>query len=93
MATWSTKIPLAYIIRLEEGVKCELEDGPLNYPSCVHELISRAPIRTPTSAYIQDYLCDREIVRMKLAGLMQEHDCWSYIRPAQRTTDGCMAFI
>jgi len=42
---------------------------------------------------MQDYLCDREIVWMKLAGLIQEHDCWSYIRPAQRTTDGCMAFI
>jgi len=30
---------------------------------------------------------------MKFASLTQEHDCWSYIRPAQRTTDSHMAFI
>jgi len=47
----ATKIHLACIIRLNKCVKPELEDGSLNYPQCVQELISQTPIRMTTSSY------------------------------------------
>jgi len=44
----TTKIPLAYVIRLDEGVKPDLTDLPLNSLLVVKELIICAPIRSPT---------------------------------------------
>jgi len=88
-----TKIPLAYVIRPEEAVLPEVLDPPSHYASTVLELVSRAPIRDTFGAYTPDYLKDRELVWQKLSALTRPHDCWSYVRPAQKATDGREAFI
>jgi hypothetical protein len=88
----TTKIPLAYVIRQDDAVTPEVDDPPTNYSTKMKELIARAPIRDANGAYTQDFLADREMVWEKLSSLTREHDCWSYVRPAQRTTDGRLAF-
>jgi hypothetical protein len=41
----------------------------------------------------QTYLTDRAKVWDMLSELTRQHDCWSYICPAQRSHDGRMAFL
>ena len=86
-----TKIPLAYVIRADEGVPAA--DPPEGYLSKVDELIARAPIRGNAAAYTATFLTDRTRVWEKISDLTREHECWSYVRPAQRTRDGRLAFM
>jgi hypothetical protein len=86
-----TKIPLAYVIREEEAVAPF--DPQVVYPTKLEELIARAPILDPNGGYCQTNLTDRAKVWDKLSELTRQHDCWSYIRPAQCSHDGRMAFL
>jgi len=74
-----TKIPLAYVIRLDEPVKPEAEDPHMMYTSVIKELVSCAPILLPDGQYTQDFLSDREMEWNKLSALTHGHNCWSYV--------------
>jgi len=74
-------------------LKPEAEDPRMMYTTVIKELVSRAPILLPNGRYTQDFLSDRELVWNKLSALTRGHDCWSYIRPAQKATDGRDAFM
>ena len=39
------------------------------------------------------YLKDREAVWAKIAELTRDHECWTYVQPAQKTRDGRAAFL
>ena len=89
------KIPLAYIIRKDEMLP--VDDGTVSYPTIQDEMIARAPHFTlsPTNVRIPDptYLINREKVWDIIAKITREHSCWTYVKPAQRTRDGRMAFL
>ena len=66
------------------------------YQSLQDNLIARAPIQVGNArnaAYKADYLADRSKVWELISYLTQDQDCWSYVRPAQRTRDGRLAFL
>ena len=66
------------------------------YRSLQDDLIARAPIRegnAGNAAYTADYLADHSKVWELISDLAQDQDCWSYVRPAQRTWDGGLAFL
>jgi hypothetical protein len=60
---------------------------PLAYVT--HELIARAPIHGAVGGtFTATYTADSVRVWEKLSDLTREEECWSYVRPAQRTRDG-----
>jgi hypothetical protein len=89
-----TKIPLAYVVRADIQVPAAGAD-PV-YTSRQDELITRAPIviQGPggVEAHTATYLSDRTKVWELISEICRGNDCFSYIRPAQRTRDGRQAF-
>ena len=89
-----TKIPLSYVVRAEELMPAVTPVG--GYRSLQDELIACAPIRegnAGNAAYTADYLADRSKVWELISDLARDQDCWSYVRPVQRTWDGRLAFL
>jgi hypothetical protein len=83
------KIPLAYVVRESEDVPVADPEG--GYATLQDEMIARAPhfslvasVRTADPAY----LINREKVWDVIARITRSHDCWTYVKPAQRTRDG-----
>jgi hypothetical protein len=86
-----TKIPLAYVVR--PTIAIPTNDLVAGYATKQDELIARAPIQGPTEGtWNPDFLADSVRVWEKLSDLTREHECWSYVRPAQRTRDGRLAY-
>lgn len=88
-----TGIPLAYIVREQVTVPAG-DDPQTNYTSKQDELIARAPhkIDKAQDAFTPTYMTDRARVWELISELCRDQDCWSYVRPAQRTRDGRLAF-
>ena len=86
-----TGIPLAYVIR--DTIDVPAADPVGGYGSKLDELIARAPIQDAAGAMVATYLSDRAKVWEKISELTRENECWSYVRPAQRTRDGRLAFV
>jgi ribosomal protein S13 len=86
------KIPLAYVVRKDEGVAA---DG-ITYPTIQDEMIARAPHYTISEAGVRTYdpiyLANREKVWEIISRITREHSSWTYVKPAQRTRDGRMAY-
>lgn len=93
----TTKIPLAYVIRNDLDVKPEATDPSTNYASRQAELIARAPILINNNDIDgpknQTFKSDNDAVWDHLAELTRSLDCWTYVKPAQRTRDGRKAFF
>lgn len=85
-----TTIPLAYVVRPDNEVPAIDPAG--GYDSCLNELIIQAPIRDNAGDFTASYLADRTLVWEKMLELTREHECWSYVRPAQRSQDGRLAY-
>ncbi|KAI2510528.1 Reverse transcriptase (RNA-dependent DNA polymerase) [Fragilaria crotonensis] len=90
------KIPLAYVIRKNDAVP-EDDVGGAVYPTIQDEMIARAPHYTLNAANMRisdpTYLVNREKVWDIISKITREHSCWTYVKPAQRTRDGRMAFL
>ena len=84
------KTPLAYVIH--DDIAIPAVDPTGGYPSRQDELITRAPIQDNANQFTATYLNDRNRVWEKLSELTRDHECWSYVRPAQRNHDGRLAF-
>ena len=84
------KTPLVYVIH--DDIAVPAVDPAGGYPSRQDELIARAPIQDNANQFTAVYLDDRNRVWEKLSELMRDHECWSYVRPAQRNHDGRLAF-
>lgn len=87
-----TKIPLAYVIRADVEPKPSADDPANGYATRQDELINRAPIVNNNGAHTATYLQDRARVWELISDITRAHDCWSYVRPAQKTQDGRLAF-
>ena len=88
-----SKIPLAFMICEEEEVPDQANDPPNNYTSIQEELIMWAPIRTANGAYTPTFLMDRATIGEMLSGFTREHECWTYVHPAQCTQECCLGYI
>lgn len=90
------KIPLAYVIRKTDAVPDDDVGGTI-YPTIQDEMIARAPHYTLNAANMRipdpTYLVNREKVWDIISKITREHSCWTYVKPAQRTRDGRMAFL
>lgn len=88
------KIPLAYVVRKDDGVPDEDPVG--GYPTVQDEMIARARHYTldATGVRVPDpiYITNREKVWEIIAKITRDQSCWTYVKPAQRTRDGRMAF-
>lgn len=90
------KIPLAYVIRKDDAIPIGV-DPPTNCPTKQDEMIARAPhftidddgTRTPDPVYL---VKNREKVWDIILKITRDHSSWTYVKPAQRTRDGRMAF-
>ena len=81
-----SKIPLAYVVRDSEAITPD-PVVPATWPSRVDELIGHAPHGVETH-----FPADNVTVWEKLSALTRSHECWTYVRPAQRTRNGRMAY-
>ena len=81
-----SKIPLAYVIRDNEPITTD-PVAPATWPSKVDELIALAPHDNDTF-----FPVDNVTVWEKISALTHPHECWTYVRPAQRTRNGRMAY-
>ena len=86
-----TLIPLVYVIRANEDVQPEAADHPEGNDSVQEEMIARAPILDPAGNYTATFLSDRQREWEKIAEITRDHDCWTYVRPAQRSRNGRLA--
>jgi hypothetical protein len=86
-----TDIPLAYVVR--PTITIPTTDPVGGYATKQDELIARAPIQGPAvGSWNPTYLADSVRVWEKISELTREEECWSYVRPAQRTRDGRLAY-
>jgi len=85
-----TKIPLAYVVR--EATAIPGIDPVGGYSSRQDELIARSPIVNAAGNFTPTYLSDRTKVWELLSEITREKECWTYVRPAQKTRDGRLAF-
>lgn len=88
------KIPLAYVVRKDDAVPPNDPEG--GYSTVQDEMIARAKhytlgadgTKTPDPVYVTN----REKVWEIIAKITCEQSCWTYVKPAQRTRDGRMAY-
>ena len=93
----TTKVPLSYVVRENQEVLAEADDPPFgdpdsNYTTIEEEMIARAPHLNAHDVPEDTFVTDRQRVWDLIAGITREHECWTHVRPAQRTRDGRMAF-
>lgn len=90
-----TKIPLAYVIRDERIPPAEVTDPSTNYATVQDEMIARAPHGTTANNVFtpsQTFIADREEVFEVIASITRDHECWTYVKEAQKTRDGRKAY-
>ena len=87
----SSGIPLSYVIR--DNTDIPAADPPNGYPSLQDELVARAPINTPGGNRTRQFRNDNIKVWEKISNITRDHECWTYVRPAQQARDGRAAFF
>jgi hypothetical protein len=81
-----TGVPLAYVVR--ENVEIPPgTDSSEGYITVAEEMIARAP--HGNQAYVKDSM----EVWSYMSDITQAHDCWTYVKPAQRTKYGRRSFL
>ena len=88
----TTKIPLAYVVRDSVEVVPSGEDPPENYKAVQDEMIARAPHVDQDGDPLPTYQADNRLVWEKISAFTRDEPCWSYVKPAQRTRNGHMAY-
>jgi hypothetical protein len=87
-----TGIPLAYVVRKDEAVPAAANDPSNNYDSRFEEMVARAGHRDAQGDLLDTYVADRLRVWELLSAICRDSDCWTYLKTAQRTKDGRLAF-
>ena len=72
----------------------EANDPAGNYDSMQDELFTHVAICTMANLniYMGMYLTDCQCIWDNIAAIMHELDFWTYVCPAQHTSDGCLAY-
>lgn len=85
-----TGIPLLYVVRKDVEPTVEPAGG---FPSLQDEMIERAPIQDANGISTPTFTTDNHRVFELLASLTRDKDCWTYVRPSQRTRNGRLAYM
>jgi hypothetical protein len=81
-----TAVPLAYVVG--ENVKIPPGTDPSEgYIAVAEDMIARAPHKD------QAYANDSMEFWSYMVNITRAHDCWTYVKPAQRTKDGRHDFL
>eukprot|EP00804_Cyclotella_cryptica_P015125 CCRYP_000688-RA/>CCRYP_000688-RA protein AED:0.22 eAED:0.24 QI:0/0/0/0.8/1/1/5/0/1053 len=97
-------VPLSYVVRIALAPKPVLTDPATNYLTLDEEMIARAPILVPGTAgviadlevngpFTESFMTDRTTAWDKIAVLFQNHEAWTYAKPARRTRNGRAGFF
>ena len=86
----TTKIPLAYVVRENQEVP-EGDDPTEDYASSQDEMIARAP-HLVDGNQTETFKADNVLVWEKISSFTREEECWTYVKPAQRSRNGRLAF-
>ena len=82
-------IPLAYVVRENEAVAADPADG---WPTQQDEMINRAPIVNAAGNRTATFITDNQRTWVIISEITRDKECWTYVKVAQRTRDGRMAF-
>ena len=88
----TTKILLAYVVRETGEVTPAREVAATNYDTIQDEMIARAPHQDEDGAPLPTYQADNRLVWEKISAFTRNEPCWSYVKPAQRSRNGCLAY-
>ena len=88
----TTKIPLAYVVRETVEVTPAGEDVATNYDTVQDEMIARDPYQDEDGAPLPTYQADNRLVWEKISAFTRNEPCWSYVKQAQRTRNGRLAY-
>ena len=83
-------VPLLYVVH---PVSPKHDRPSTNYEMIQDELITHTPIQDDAGKFGLAYLSDCAIVWEKYSKLTQEHDCWTYVHPAQCARDGHLTHL
>eukprot|EP00804_Cyclotella_cryptica_P003089 CCRYP_006074-RA/>CCRYP_006074-RA protein AED:0.29 eAED:0.04 QI:0/0/0/0.75/0.33/0.5/4/0/1079 len=97
-------VPLSYVVRIALAPKPVLTNPATNYLTLDEEMIARAPILVPGTAgviadlevngpFTESFMTDRTTAWDKIAVLFQNHEAWTYAKPARRTRNGRAGFF
>ena len=84
-----TGIPLAYVVREDEAVGADPVDG---WDTQQDEMIGRAPIVNAAGNRTDTFITDNQRTWVIISEITRDKECWTYVKVAQRTRDGRMAF-
>jgi hypothetical protein len=87
-----TGIPLAYVVRKDEAVPPAANDPSNNYDSRFEEMVARAGHSDVNGELLDTFVADRQRVWELLSAICRDSDCWTYLKTAQRTKDGRLAY-
>ena len=62
----------------------EANDPETNYDTPQDEMIAHAPMMIANGDEHPTFLTDRQTIWDKISDLTREHECWTYVKPAQR---------
>ena len=86
-------IPLAYVIHKNADIAPDTE----RFPTVQDEMIARAPHFTVNAAGVREhnavYLVKRVKVWDIISRMTRKDASWTYVKPAQKTRDGRMAYL
>ena len=88
----TTKIPLAYVVRDTVEVPADADDPAGEYDTVQDEMIARAPHVDQNGDPLPTYQADNRLVWEKISAFTRDEPCWSYVKPAQRSRNGRMAY-
>eukprot|EP00978_Attheya_sp_CCMP212_P004010 scaffold8551_cov59-Attheya_sp.AAC.5 len=81
-------------IHSEKEVAASADDPSANYDTVIDEMIACAPIETAIpGTFIASFIEDRREVWDLMAGFLRDKECWTYMKPHQRTRDGRGGFL
>ena len=97
-------VPLSYVVRTSFAPKPDATDAATNYPPLDEELIAHPHILVPGTAgviaelevngpFTESFMTDRTTAWDKIAVLFQNHEAWTYAKPARRTRNGRVGFF
>jgi hypothetical protein len=81
-----TGVPLPYVTRKDQVVVAD-DDDP-NYATDDEEMIARAPHYGANGRLTPTFIADNKAVWMLVYALLREKECYSFIQPFLRKTDG-----
>ena len=88
-----TKIPLSYVVRNHVEAPPEARDPETNYDTPQDEMIARVPMMLANRDEHPTFLTDRQTVWDKISDLTRDHECWTYVKPAQHARDGRQGYM